>query len=103
MDHKKANYYLYRVYRLLNSDKILIVFKKIRSTAGETDFKTIWLNHHHEILPTLIHECLHILYPTWSESKVLKYESQIFNKLTPRQINNLLLRLVLVVKNRLTG
>ena len=99
MDQKKANYYLYRVYRLLNSERVLIIFKKIRKKAGETDYQTIWLNHHDDILSTLIHECLHVLYPTWSETKVLQYEKQIFNKLTPRQINNLIIRLASVIEH----
>ncbi len=97
MNKKKANYYLYRVYRLLDSDKIQIILKKINKNRGITDYRTIWLNPHEHILPTLIHECLHIFYPDWCETKVLKYESQIFHKLTAKQINNLLMRLAVAV------
>ncbi len=97
MDEKQASYYLHRVYRLLKSDKATIVFKKMRTKRGETDQKTIWLNPRESILPTFIHECLHVLYWHWSETKVEKCAMQIFNRLTPRQTKNLLLRLALII------
>jgi hypothetical protein len=97
MKKSSADYYFRRIYRLLSSDKVPIILKKIRGTRGQTDHKIIWLNPQENILPTLIHECLHILYPNWNESKVYKYEAQIFNQLTPRQIKKLLLRVALIV------
>lgn len=95
MDQRQTSYYLRRVYRLLKSDNVPIVFKRMRGRAGFTDHKIILLNQDDAILPTLVHECLHVLYSHWSEAKVCQYEKQIFNQLTPRQIKRLLLLLTL--------
>jgi hypothetical protein len=35
---------------------------------------------------TAYHECLHYLYPDWSETKVLRVESRMINKLTMLEI-----------------
>ncbi|MFA5020904.1 MAG: hypothetical protein WC517_02480 [Patescibacteria group bacterium] len=97
MERKQANYYLRRIYRLLKNNEVPIILKKIRSTRGITDAKTIWLNPQNDILLVIIHECLHVLYWSWSETKVTKSAVKIFNQLTPRQMKNLLLRLALAV------
>jgi len=99
MEKCQADYLLHRIYHLLKSDKIVIVLKKLRSLKGQTDSETIWLSPKEDILPTIIHECLHVLYWNWSETKVTKTAEMVFNQLTQRQIKNLFLRLALIVNN----
>lgn len=105
MEKSQADYYLYRIYRLLKSNEFPIVLKRLRKwknkeVHGETDFETILLNPNLSLLPTFIHECLHIFYPDSSESNVAQMEKQIITKLTIKQLNNLLLRLALAINNK---
>jgi hypothetical protein len=44
-----------------------------------------------EFLSTLIHECLHGVYPSYSESKIKRIEKVIVNKSTSLQFKNFLL------------
>lgn len=106
MNKNQVGYYLRRIYRLLRDDQSPIILRKfnsikidgvIHAVHGKAEETTIWLNPKGEMLSTVIHECLHVLYPKWSHPKIKKYEAQIFNQLTNRQLKNLLLRLALCV------
>src|SRR3989339_225748 len=99
MDKRRANYYLRRIYRLIKSEKLPTILKRIRGKWGETDWKQIILHPKRPLLPTFIHECLHNFYPDLCETGVTKLENQIFSKLTIKQLNNLLLRLALAINN----
>lgn len=92
MEKRLANYYLHRIYRLLSSNKVPIVFKRLKGRQGETDRETIWLNPNERLLDTLIHECLHVLYWSWSETQVNKITAQTLNKLSEKQVKNLLIK-----------
>lgn len=99
MDKKEATHVLHRVYRLLGSNEVPVILKKIRATRGETDSETIWLNPRLDILPTLIHECLHVFHWDWNETKVERTAVAVFHQLSTRQINNLLFRLSNAINN----
>jgi hypothetical protein len=99
MDKEQADYFLRRIYRLIKSEEFPILLKRLKGKCGETNFETIKLNPKHPLLPTFLHECLHIFYPDYSETKILALEEQVFSKLTIRQLNNLLLRLALAINN----
>lgn len=89
----KERYYLYRIYALLKLKELDVFFRNLRKNRGETDMVVaIYLNPKEGILPTFIHECLHVLYPEWQESLVLMTEKRIFNNLSEKQIKNLLAR-----------
>jgi len=87
---RKVNYYLHRIYALCRKD-IKVILKRIRKNRGVTNtIDTIYLHPKQDIIPTFIHECLHILYPSWSESRIIKWEEKIINTISIRQIINLL-------------
>ncbi|OGY50089.1 MAG: hypothetical protein A3J65_04320 [Candidatus Buchananbacteria bacterium RIFCSPHIGHO2_02_FULL_45_11b] len=90
----KECYYLYRIYALLKLKEFDVFFQKLRNGRGETDtVAAIYLDPENQVLPTFIHECLHVLYPEWKESRILMAEKRIFNSLNEKQIKNLLARL----------
>jgi hypothetical protein len=92
---RQRHYLIGRIYQLLKERKIKIVFLCVAKDefAGETDHETIWLDLRREILTTFIHECLHIIYPDWSEEKVAATEQHLTKCLTSKQAKNLLKRL----------
>ena len=52
---------------------------------------------------TAYHECLHYLYPDWSETKVLRVESRMINKLSMLEITQFMKYLsIKLYKNELT-
>lgn len=83
-----------RLYYLIRNHYKWISFKKLRGASGLYDVEgeniSISIDHRREIIPSLIHEALHHWHPDWSETKVLRHESQIMNALTPRQVKNIL-------------
>lgn len=97
MNQRRARYYLYRIYQLLKSDQVPILIKRFKRKRGETDSEIIWLNPNCDILPTFIHECLHVMYWNWCETKVERQATAIFTQLTNKQISNLLLRMSLAI------
>jgi len=75
-----------------------VEFKKMRLTRGwinmhdDKDDAHIALDHRDALVPTLIHEFIHYLNPDMCESKVLEMEKAIIQRLTDRQIRNILKR-----------
>ena len=45
-----------------------------------------------QVLPTLIHECLHIAYPNWDEKKVSQIEKKLTDNLSAKQWMSLLIK-----------
>src|SRR3989339_1086887 len=98
MSNNKVRYYLYRIYALLKSGNIDVTFQRSSRYQGQTDqITTIYLSPNDRIFPTLIHECLHFIYPDWSETNVLVAERMIFAKLTEQQIRNLFQRMAYAI------
>jgi hypothetical protein len=94
--------YTQRLYRFL-ADGHKISFRKMRNSRGHVYtniFPTeIWLDPRDEIISTLVHETLHYFYPEASEAWILRMESKIVAKLTPRQVRNILCRLADNISN----
>lgn len=94
--------YTRKLYRFLDEGH-RIEFKKMRNYVGE--LKTgpyldlnqgpalITLDHRADVISTLIHETLHRFYPAESEEWILRMEKKIMNKLTSRQVKNIIRRL----------
>lgn len=56
-------------------------FKKLRGYQGSCNWDDIDIDPRKEFIPTAIHECLHYLYPDWTETKVLKIEKNLMNQI----------------------
>ncbi len=70
-----------------------IIFKKIYGGAlGYYDYSTdeITIDYRKDIIPTIIHEFIHKLYPNLSETNVIKKEKEVMRVITIRQCKNIL-------------
>lgn len=85
-----ADYYLRRIYRMLRDDEHKVQLVRFKTFSGQTDFQSVWLDFRRDILPTFMHECLHILYPALSETKIIKLEKSIMSSISNRQAKNIL-------------
>jgi len=64
-----------------------MVFKKL-GIYGWCRYEddVLLVDHRKSPIRTAYHECLHYLYPDWSETRVLRIESRMINKLTMLEI-----------------
>lgn len=51
---------------------------------------SVTLDHSRQLVPTLIHEAIHYIYPEFSETQVLVMEREIVSGLTDRQVRNII-------------
>ena len=54
-------------------------FRKMRTSVGLCNWTDIELDYRRDLLSTAYHECVHYLYPDYSESMVKYIESRIVN------------------------
>jgi hypothetical protein len=54
-------------------------FRKMKKTVGLCNWTDIELDYRKDVLPTAYHECIHYLFPDYSESYVLYLESRLMN------------------------
>lgn len=58
-----------------------IVFKKLSCYGWcKWDEDVLEIDHRKDLLRTAYHECVHYLYPDWSESQVIYTESRLINQ-----------------------
>ena len=81
-----------RITRLIRKSHLnFFRFKKLKGAMGYCYWdQGIVLDHRRELVPTLIHECIHFLEPTWSESRVLYAEKRVVNYINNKQLLKLL-------------
>lgn len=92
----EAYHLLKLLYYFIRHNPDNISFERIRGNVmGYYDFETqeITLDYRKEVIPTLIHEFIHHMHPTWCETKVLSKESQIMAVMSPRQCRNIVKKL----------
>jgi hypothetical protein len=60
------------------------IFKKMKFCQGTCDWEgeVLEFDYRKELARTAFHECIHYLYPEWSETMVLYAESRVINKCT---------------------
>lgn len=86
MNKRQVRGYLYSIYKLLKSDAIKVYLVKINNkNAGENEGSDIRLSPQADLLPTVIHESLHILFPDWEDEKICLVEKSICETLSQRQ------------------
>lgn len=73
---------IYRIIKMLQKPAELdlpelVLKKKLKGCTGICDYDTITLAAFYDVFPTLIHEMIHYLHDTWSETKVIKTEKLI--------------------------
>lgn len=92
--------YTRKLYKFLG-DGHYIKLRKLRILRGfiETDDNPteLVLDYRDKLVPTLLHEFLHYQHPDWSETRILKMESELVNSLTIRQVRNIIKRFADVI------
>jgi len=85
--------YIFRriIKRISEKPRGYFVFKRMRGICGEYCWdESIKIDHRKQLIPTIIHEVLHDLYPKNWEGWVARIELKIVNILTPYDIWKLL-------------
>lgn len=88
----KQRYLLKRIHAVLSNGRRVELNGRIRA-LGYCDTEHIWLNPKGDILPTLLHEALHILYPDKIEESIIIMERSLSKSMSDRQWRNLLKKL----------
>lgn len=97
----EVNSFIRKLYRFLDSGH-KIGFKPLRGLHGiifleefddQPTSAEIILDPRKAVFSTVIHEVIHYIYPEWCETDVLRYEAEIVNNLTERQVKNIIKRL----------
>lgn len=72
--------------------KGFFVLKKLNGAHGYCEWdEGIVLDYRKEFVATIIHECIHLLEPDWSESQVMYSESRVINTISEDDVVRLLL------------
>lgn len=66
------------------------IFKKMKKYEGSCNWTDIEIDPRTNLLSTAYHECVHYLYPDWSETQVLYAESRLINCLSVLNITKFL-------------
>lgn len=75
--------------------KGFFVFKKLKGVHGYCEWEDgILLDYRKDLIPTIIHECIHFLEPEWAESRVLYAEKRVVNTITEDEVIKLLMYFV---------
>lgn len=83
-------------YRIINcirfQKKGYFVLKKLKGVHGWCEWEDgIILDYRKDLIPTIIHECIHLLEPDWSESQVAYSEKRVINTITEDDVIMLLM------------
>lgn len=81
-----------KVIKLIKeSDLEFFKLKKLKGVMGYCEWEDgIIIDYRKELIPTLIHECIHFLYPSWSETQVLYAEKRVVNSISLAQVIKIL-------------
>jgi len=86
--------YLFRriISRIKQKPKGYFVLMKLRGACGYCTFdESIQIDYRKLLVPTIIHEIIHDMYPYMYEQNVLRIESKLVNMLTTDDIYKLLI------------
>lgn len=94
--HRLSSAECYNLYRRIvalikKSEPGFFKLKKLKGAMGYCEWEAgIILDYRREFIATLIHECIHYLKPSWSETHVLYAEKRVINSITSKQIIKLI-------------
>ncbi len=89
-----------KILKVLNSGEKKIIFNKDKNFKGRylpsigSGPDIISLNPQKDILPTLIHECLHIIFPKLSDNEIESLTQKISKEISPTCFKTLAVKLV---------
>ncbi len=68
------------------------IFRKLKGYYGVCDYEkdVLEIDPRRDIVGTTYHECIHYIYPEWSETQVLYTESRIINTMSILELINFL-------------
>jgi len=92
MRKQQSNYYLRRCYRLLADPDTVLKHKKFKGCLHGIAFAAIQgmaVDFRKDALSTIIHECLHLLYPHLPEKSILQMETGIVDNISQLHFQNL--------------
>ena len=96
MTKRKADYYLHRCYKLLADPETVLKHRRFKGNLhgiAYAAFQGMIVDFRKDALSTIIHECLHVMYPDWPEKKVLDHEAGIVNRMSQLQFQSLCYRI----------
>jgi hypothetical protein len=76
------------------------ILKKLKGAHGICWWDHIEIDPRKEFLSTSIHECLHFLYPDWSETDIMYAESRIMNRVDYLKLMEFISLLTLKLYNK---
>jgi hypothetical protein len=72
--------------------KGFFTLKKLKGVHGWCEWEDgIILDYRKDFIPTIIHECIHLLEPDWSESQVIYSENRVINSISEDDVGLLLM------------
>jgi hypothetical protein len=82
-----------RVINMIKKQKRgFFTLKKLKGVHGYCEWEDgILLDYRKDLVPTIIHECIHYLEPNWTEARVMYSESRVVNSITEDDVILLLL------------
>ena len=94
IEYSKKQIYTFtrKLYYHLRHHADALFFQKIRGACGYYDYETdeITIDYRKDIISTLVHEFLHHLHTRMCETSISNHEKAIMNKLSHRQIRNII-------------
>lgn len=93
----EESFFLYeKIIACIKSQKKgFFVFKKLKGVHGYCEWEDgILLDYRKDLIPTIIHECIHYLEPEWAESRVLYAEKRVVNIISEDEVVKLLMYFV---------
>ncbi len=75
-----------------SKERGFFTLKKLKGVHGYCEWDDgILLDYRKDLIPTIIHECIHFIEPKWSEAQVMYAESRVINTITEDDVTKLLM------------
>lgn len=80
------------ISRIKSTKKGYFVLKKLKGVHGWCEWEDgVLLDYRKDLVPTIIHECIHLLEPDWSEAQVCYSERRVINTISEDDVIRLLI------------